>query len=74
MKHCKVLHPNLLELSQSEFERNEDIDITFQYWDNDALQKELKTMKETILRYEDEILTLNATHQIKWSKLSRSKI
>ena len=63
----------LVKLSQSEFERNEDIDITFQYWDNDALQKELKTMKETILRYEDEILTLNATHQIK-VMLSKSSI
>lgn len=29
----------LIKLSQSEFERNEDIEIVFQYWDNDALQK-----------------------------------
>ncbi len=55
----------LVKLSQSEFERNEDIEIAFQYWDNEKLLKELKTIKETILKYEDEILTLNATHQIK---------
>lgn len=54
----------LVKLTQSEFERNEDIEITFQYWDNAILQKELKTIKETILRYEDEILALNATHTI----------
>jgi hypothetical protein len=55
----------LVKLSQSEFERNEEIEVVFQYWSNDAMLKELKTIKETILRYEDEILTLNATHQIK---------
>lgn len=55
----------LVKLSQSEFERNEDIEIAFQYWDNEKLLKELKNIKETILKYEDEILTLNATHQIK---------
>jgi len=54
----------LVKLSQSEFERNEEIEVVFQYWDNDKLLKELKTIKETMLRYEDEILTLNATHQI----------
>lgn len=63
----------LIKLSQSEFERNEDIEIVFQYWDNDALQKELKAIKETILRYEDEILTLNSTHQIT-VMLSKSSI
>ncbi|NBL01023.1 MAG: hypothetical protein EOM50_24115 [Erysipelotrichia bacterium] len=62
----------LVKLSQSEFERNEEIEVAFQYWDNDTLLKELKTIKETMLRYEDEILTLNATHQISVSLYQNS--
>jgi len=63
----------LAKLSHNTIEAKDDIEITLRYWDNDALQKELKTIKETILRYEDEILTFNATHQIK-VMLSKSSI
>ncbi len=38
----------LVKLSQSEFERNEDIEIAFQYWDNEKLLKELKTGKNGV--------------------------
>lgn len=60
----EALTNRLVKLSQNEFERNETIAFSFQYWDNDVIVQTLKTIKETVLKYEDEILSLNATHTI----------
>lgn len=57
----------LIKLSEKEFDSNEEIEIEHQYWNKEHVQSELKHIKEQILAYEDDILTLNATQKIKIS-------
>ncbi len=54
----------LKKLHENAFERNEDFSFEFQYWDNDAITKNLKEIKSTILQHEEQISKLNASEQI----------
>jgi hypothetical protein len=58
---------NFKKLNNTEFERNEEFEFEFMYWNNDNIKKELKNIKSKILEYEDEILSLNGTKKISFS-------
>ena len=61
----KSIASKIVKLRDSEFEKNEDFQFTYQYWDNQSIKNELKNIKSTLLEYEDDILSLNAISKIK---------
>ncbi len=72
LKQANILDANrtliaskIVKLKDSEFEKNEDFQFSYQYWDNEFVKNELKNIKSTLLEYEDDILSLNAISKIK---------
>ena len=63
----------LKKLKENLFENNEDFVFEHQFWDKDAIESELKEIKRTILRYEDEISEINSTKKLTISFYESSK-
>ena len=54
----------LKKLKDGVFESNEDFVFEYQFWDKEQIEKELKTIKSTILKYEEEISLINSTNKL----------
>jgi len=54
-------------LKQSDLEVKENIVYSFVYWDKESIKEELKTIRSTMLKYEEEIQILNSTTKIELS-------
>jgi len=63
----------LKKLKDGAFERNEDFIFEYQFWDKDQIELELKAIKSTILRYEEEISQINATDKLAIALFDSSK-
>lgn len=63
----------LKKLKDSAFERNEDFVFEYQFWDKEQIEKELKTIKSIILKYEEEISLINSTNKLTIELFDSSK-
>mgnify|MGYP003439206561 FL=1 len=63
----------LKKLKDSAFERNEDFVFEYQFWDKEQIEIELKTIKSTILKYEEEISQINSTNKLTIELFDSSK-
>ena len=63
----------LKKLKDSVFERNEDFVFEYQFWNKEQIEKELKNIKSTILKYEEEISQINSTNKLTIELFDSSK-
>ena len=63
----------LKKLKDGAFERNEDFVFEYQFWDKEQIEKELKTIKSTILKYEEDISLINSTNKLRIDFFDSSK-
>ena len=79
LKSKKIVTPleskieSLKKLKENIFENNEDFVFEHQFWDRQALEKELKEIKVTILKYEDDISEINSHKKLTISLYKSSK-
>ena len=63
----------LKKLKDSAFERNEDFVFEYKFWDKEQIETELRTIKSTILKYEEEISQINSTNKLTIELFDSSK-
>ena len=63
----------LKKLKDSVFERNEDFVFEYQFWNKEQIEKELKNIKSTILKYEEEISIINSNNKLTVEFFNSSK-
>ncbi len=69
----KEIISGLKKLKDTAFERNEDFVFEYQFWDKSVIEQELKSIKTTILEYEEEISLINSTKTLKIELYASSK-
>lgn len=63
----------LKKLKDGAFERNEDFVFEYQFWDKNQIEKELKNIKSTILKYEENISIVNSNQKLTIELYNSSK-